>query len=94
MNNLGGVLWELGDLEGARGCFERALGIDEAVYGQDHPNVATGVNNLGMVFKDLGDLEGARENYERALGICRRVYGEEHPKTQTVLRSLKTLEGE
>ena len=84
----------MGDLEGARGCFERALGIGEAVYGPDHPNVATFVNNLGTVLRELGDLKGARECYERALGICRRVYGEKHPKTQLVLRNLKALGGD
>ena len=94
MNNLGGVLQDLGDLKGSRENLERALGIDEAVYGPDHPSVARDVNNLGVVLHALGDLKGARENFERALAILRRVYGEEHSKTQSVLRSLKALEGD
>ena len=37
VNNLGSVLRDLGDLAGARAAFERALTIDEAAYGPDHP---------------------------------------------------------
>jgi len=62
INNLGDVLWELGDLAGARANFERALKIDEAVYGPEHPNVAIRVSNLGSVLRDLGDM-GARINF-------------------------------
>ncbi len=36
-----------GNLAGARVAFQRALAIDEAAYGPDHPAVATDVNNLG-----------------------------------------------
>ncbi|MGB9300659.1 MAG: tetratricopeptide repeat protein, partial [Anaerolineae bacterium] len=65
--------------------------IDEAVYGNDHPEVATDLSNLGLVLRELGDLKGARECYGRALAIRRRVYGEEHPKTQKVMGSLRAL---
>jgi hypothetical protein len=40
VNNLGRVFQDLGDLCCARAAFERALRIDEAAYGPDHPNVA------------------------------------------------------
>jgi hypothetical protein len=36
-NNLGSLLWGLGDLEGARAQYERALAICEAALGPDHP---------------------------------------------------------
>jgi Tfp pilus assembly protein PilF len=49
--------------------LERALRIDEAAFGPDHPNVARDVNNLGSVQQDLGDMAGARASYERALRI-------------------------
>jgi hypothetical protein len=35
------------DLPGAQQYTERALQIQEKVYGHDHPNVATYVSNLG-----------------------------------------------
>ena len=80
MNNLGCVLQDLGDLAGAKAHYERALAIDEAAYGPNHPEVATDVNNLGFVLQDLGDLAGAKAHYERALAIDEAAYGPDHPQ--------------
>jgi hypothetical protein len=46
VNNLGDALRELGDLDGAKTQFERALRIFEAVYGPDHPRTRTSASNL------------------------------------------------
>ncbi|MGH9845914.1 MAG: tetratricopeptide repeat protein, partial [Blastocatellia bacterium] len=51
----------MGDLASARQLYERALKIDEAAFGTDHPRVAIDVNNLASVLKDLGDLASARQ---------------------------------
>lgn len=56
----------MGDLGGAKAAYERALKIDEAAYGSEHPSVTRDVNNLGGV---LGDLAGAKAAFERALKI-------------------------
>ena len=87
-NNLGYHLWMIADLEGARGAFERALGIWEHVLGPDHPNVASAVNNLGGVLQDLGDLAGARVAFERALAIDESVYGPDHPNVAIRVNTL------
>jgi len=87
-NNLGSHLQMVADYAGARESLERALAIDERVYGPDHPNVARDVNNLGMVLKDLGDLADAQEAYERALAIDERVYGPDHPNVATDVNNL------
>ncbi len=94
------VLYNLGDLSGARAHCERALKIDETAYGPEHPKVATQVNNLGLVLRDLGDLSGARAHLERALKMVEDAYGPEHPKVATqvnnlglVLRDLGDLSG-
>jgi hypothetical protein len=60
VNNLGEVLRELGDLEGALVNYQRALTISEAALGPDHPTVGTVVNNVGLVLRAQGDLDGAR----------------------------------
>jgi len=91
-NELGYHLRMVAAYDGARAAYERALAIDEAVFGADHPKVAIRVNNLGGVLQALGDLAGARAAYERALAIFRRFYGEDHPRTQIVLRNLRALE--
>jgi len=92
VNNLGSVLKDLGDLAGARQCCERALKIDEAAYGADHPSVARDVNNLGSVLKELGDLAGARQYFERALAVFKRSVGKAHPSTQQVQANVKALD--
>jgi len=49
LNNLGGVLRDLGDLPGAREQYERALAIGEAALGPDNPTVRTLRRNLDSV---------------------------------------------
>jgi tetratricopeptide (TPR) repeat protein len=103
-----GMLWTnhgyhlkmIADYPGARAAFERALKIDEASFGPDHPNVAIDVNNLGMVMKALGDLPGARAAYERALKIVEASFGPDHPNVAidvnnlgSVLKALGDLPG-
>ena len=91
VNNLGLVLLDVGNLEGARDHFERALAILEKAYGPDHSEVATSVNNLGNVLHDLGDLEGAREHYERALAMGEKTFGPQHPSVALRVNNLGNL---
>ena len=81
VNNLGLVLHALGEVEAARAACQRALAIDEAAFGPQHPKVAIRVNNLGGVLHDLGDHAGAKAAYERALKIDENVFGPDHPNT-------------
>ena len=59
----------------ARPLLERALAIDEAAYGPDHPDVAPDLNNLALILQDLGDPAAARPLQERALAIDEAAYG-------------------
>ncbi|MFT7835169.1 FxSxx-COOH system tetratricopeptide repeat protein [Saccharothrix sp. BKS2] len=68
--------------------FERALAIDEAVYGSDHPAVASNLENLGLALRDLGRPAEARPLFERALAIDEAVYGSDHPAVASNLDSL------
>jgi Tfp pilus assembly protein PilF len=72
----------------AKEYFERALRIDEAAFGPDHPNVAIRVNNLGSVLQYLGDLASARQHFERALRIDEAVFGSNHPDVARVVNNL------
>ncbi len=87
-NNYGYHLNMIADYAGARAAYERALKIDEANFGAEHPNVATDVNNLGLVMQDLGDLNGARTAFERALKIFEKQLGENHPNVATLVNNL------
>jgi len=85
------VLQDLGDLAGAKACYERALGIWERALGPEHPQVATAVNNLGLVLQALGDLAGAKACYERALRILRQRLPPDHPHIRIVEENLRRL---
>ena len=69
LNNLGSKCYSnLGDFEGAKTYVERALTIDEAVYGPNHSKVANDVNNLGVIcFRPWGIWRVQKSNLERAL---------------------------
>jgi tetratricopeptide (TPR) repeat protein len=69
--NLGAVLDDLGDTDGAIRHTRRALEIGEAIFGPDHPQVANIVNNLGSSLRSKGDLSEAKDCYMRALKIGR-----------------------
>ncbi|NOR49311.1 MAG: tetratricopeptide repeat protein, partial [Methanosarcinaceae archaeon] len=84
----------------AKEMFKRALAIDEAAYGPDHPDVAIDVNNLGLVLQALGDMDSAKKMNERALAIAEAAYGPDHPQVAIrvnnlgiILKDLGDLEG-
>ncbi len=78
-NLLGQILKDKGDLDGALAYVQRALKIDEKVFGPEHPNIARDANNIGTILKDKGDLDGALAYVQRALKIGEKVFGAEHP---------------
>jgi tetratricopeptide (TPR) repeat protein len=85
------VLKDLGEMEKARSCFERALKIDEKVFGIEHPSVATKANNLGLVLRDLGKREKARECFERSYRIFQQFFGDNHHLTLKVKANLDSM---
>ena len=52
---LGDISHQQGDARKAKALLERALPIEEAAYGADHPEVATTLNNLAIACRRLGD---------------------------------------
>jgi tetratricopeptide (TPR) repeat protein len=90
-NSLGYHIRALADYAGAKAAYERALKIDEAAFGPDHPDVAIYVNNLGMVLQALGDHAGAKAAYERALKIFEKFLPADHPNIRIVKGNLESL---
>ncbi len=78
-------------LQEARPLAERALAIDEATYGPDHPDVANRLNNLALILQDLGLAQEARPLAERALAITEAAYGPDHPEVATDLSNLALI---
>ncbi len=88
LNEAGLILSELGKYLNAIEYHQRALSIDQRVYGERHLYVAIDLNNLGIVWSDLGKYEKAIEFHEQALSIYKEVYGERHPDVADTLNNL------
>ncbi len=77
---VGSYLRGRAELRQARRLLERALAIQEAQLGPNHPQVAATLSNLGKVLHDLGDLAAARVAIERALEIYEAQLELHHPE--------------
>jgi tetratricopeptide (TPR) repeat protein len=71
--------------------MRRALSIDEASYGSEHPNVAIRLNNLAQLLQETNRLGEAEPLMRRALSIDEASYGSEHPRVATDLNNLAQL---
>jgi hypothetical protein len=70
--------------EDAEPLYRRALAIDEASYGNDHPEVATDLSNLANLLQDTNRLAEAEPLSGRAARIFLASLGMDHPNTQVV----------
>jgi tetratricopeptide (TPR) repeat protein len=89
LTNLGIARQALGETAAAVELYDRALRIDEAAYGPDHPQVAITLTNLGIARRELGETAAAVELLERALRIFEAAYGPDHPHAKHVRRLLE-----
>jgi len=75
----------------AEPLMRRALEIDEASYGDNHPNVAGDLNNLAQLLKATNRLQDAEPLMRRALVIHQVSYGDNHPLVALSLNNLALL---
>jgi tetratricopeptide (TPR) repeat protein len=71
--------------------MRRALTIDEASFGPDHPNVAFDLNNLAELLSATNRFDEAEPMYRRALAIDESSFGPDHPKVAIRLNNLAQL---
>ena len=64
----------------AERLYRRALQMDEALYGPDHPEVAINLNNLGELLRTTNRMKEAEQLYRRAIKIDEATYGPNHPE--------------
>ena len=69
----------------------RALEIDEAIYGREHPLVASDLNNLAQLLQTTNRLAEAEPLMRRALEIDEATLGPNHPKCAVDLNNLAQL---
>ncbi|GAB4050225.1 FxSxx-COOH system tetratricopeptide repeat protein [Catellatospora paridis] len=92
LGRLGQYLEIRAEYAAARAHQQRALAIEEAVHGADHPEVARTLGNLGNVEQNLGNLAAARAHQQRALTIEEAAYGPDHPDIAQTLTNLGIVE--
>ena len=85
------LLWSLARYHEAEPLHRRALAIDEASHGPDHPVVAIRLNNLASLLRDTNRLAEAELLYRRALAIGEASDGPDHPGVATRLNNLAGL---
>jgi tetratricopeptide (TPR) repeat protein len=91
MNEIALLLQAMNRLAEAEPLMRRALAIDEASYGKDHPNVAIRLNNLALLLHATNRLAGAEPMMRRALAIDEASYGKDHPNVAIRLNNLALL---
>jgi len=80
-NEIGWVLDDKGDYDGALVQYEKARAIWESVRGRNHPDTAASCHNIGLVLEKKGNYDGALVQYNKALAIQESVLGKNHPST-------------
>ncbi len=75
----------------AEPLFRRALAIEEASLGANHPNVAACLNNLASLLRVKNRFGEAEPLVRRALGIDEASFGPDHPNVAIHLNNLAQL---
>jgi tetratricopeptide (TPR) repeat protein len=72
--------------------YNKALKVDIAVYGENHPSVATNWNNLGLAYYEMKQYKPAEEYLKKALQIREKFLGNDHPYTKGTRRGLEMVQ--
>jgi len=91
LNQVGLYLKNRVDYAQAELLYRRALEIDEATLGANHPEVASRLNNLALLLQDTNRLSEAERLMRRALGIDEANFGPNHPSIAVRLNNLALL---
>jgi tetratricopeptide (TPR) repeat protein len=84
----------LGDFDGARMAYERALAIHTRLAGgENDPGVAVALSSLGALHGQLERYEEAVAAHSRALAIQQRLRGPDHIAVTDSLRGLALVHG-
>ena len=91
LNDLAQLLKHINRLGEAEPLMRRALEIDVAALGEQHPNVAIRLHNLATLLLETNHIEEAEPLMRRALEIDVAAFGEQHPNVAVCLNNLAIL---
>jgi tetratricopeptide (TPR) repeat protein len=89
-NRATAFLW-FGRYAEAEAGFRRALSLQEGLYGESSPGVASTLHSLALLCVRTGRLEEAKSWNRRALEIQRSLYGPQHPSVANSLNVLSEV---
>ena len=69
----------LGKFTEARKLLEKALSLDIADFGEEHPWTIDKQISLAQVYEKLGFFNLAKDLYEQSLAVSVKMYGNDHP---------------
>ncbi|MCB2188395.1 MAG: tetratricopeptide repeat protein [Deltaproteobacteria bacterium] len=92
LNEVGYHYYIMADWPTAEPLFRRALALDEASKGPNHPHVATMCSNLAKLLQATNRLAEAEHLHRRALAIDEARYGSEHPDVARDCNNLAELQ--
>ena len=81
----------LAQYDKAEPLLGRALEIDQAAYGPEHPDVAIRLNDLARLLQATNRLGEAEPLMRRALKITQAAYGPDHREVASYLNNLAQL---
>ena len=90
-NDLAQLLQDTNRIGEAEALMRRALEIDVAAFGEQHPSVARDLKNLATLLQDTNRIGDAEALMRRALEIDVAALGEQHPSVARDLNDLAQL---
>jgi len=91
LNNLGLVLYYLGDFVAAESTWRQALAEGRHLYSGAHPTIALVLLNLTKALTARGDFAAAEPIGREALDMHRTLFGEDNPLVALDLGSLGSI---
>jgi tetratricopeptide (TPR) repeat protein len=86
--NLGRVAQQQGDFKLAKALLEKAIVIDRAAQGYDHPDTALDHAYMGDLLLTLKDAAGAERHFREAMNAAEAAYGMCHSVVLACLEKL------
>src|SRR5579864_5894681 len=96
LSELANTHYYLGHYDISKDLNERALRMDEQIYGDRNPNVAQDLTNLADIQYQWSDYADAERLQRTAVSIMQAWYGKDHPETaddMTILGKYLIAEG-
>lgn len=90
-NERGRIYFSQNDYKNAILYWQKALEINQKLYGEKNVYTAKAYSNIGNVYQAMGDYRRAIANQEIALGIYKSIFGNSNPDIALCYRNLGAI---